>query len=461
MVFLIKKISLIFLILILTIGKSSSNTDEINKLDKQIESIEKLFKAGAMDNEEYDKIKSRLLIKKNKLKNQSTTEIKGENKNSVTLNKQLEVLSKLLKDGVISQEEFEKSKSYLQEKENSGENIDLQDYKKRKIFEYDFKYPKDPGKKNWEKTEIIYKNFKILPYRPGGIKIVRLSDNKKLFHIVDNFKYKYFNDGEKYISTKEKVYNIYTGLDISKNFEKATQDIKKSLKSLKKVLNNPFGKKEKVKWDKEAHKLQLFIEGSKILTFEGRYVSKHKAFFYQVLTPRNEAFHYYIKLGGRSAIALNMEIFNTKIDRAIRKAKTSLSEEYNVTEEEIQKIIDKKLNEIIDDSVDDAVEKEMEKAINQSVQEAIEQSIGEAMSEGIVDAIEQATGEAIDQALEDELAQHIDNEIERAIQDGIEEAAVAAGFQAYYDTLLAGGSVEEALKNASDACGEGCEFVLE
>ena len=83
------------------------------------------------------------------------------------------------------------------------------------------------------------------------------------------------------------------------------------------------------------------------------------------------------------------------------------------------------------------------------------------MSEGIVDAIEQATGEAIDQALEDELAQHIDNEIERAIQDGIEAAAVEAGFQAYYDTLLAGGSVEEALKNASDACGDGCEFVLE
>ena len=83
------------------------------------------------------------------------------------------------------------------------------------------------------------------------------------------------------------------------------------------------------------------------------------------------------------------------------------------------------------------------------------------MSQSIFDAIEQATGEAIDQALEDELANHIDQEIQRAIQDGLEEAAVAAGFQAYYDTLLAGGSIEEALKNASDACGAGCEFVLE
>jgi hypothetical protein len=103
----------------------------------------------------------------------------------------------------------------------------------------------------------------------------------------------------------------------------------------------------------------------------------------------------------------------------------------------------------------------MEKAINQSVAEAIEDSIGQAMSQGIMDAIEQATGEAIDQAMEDELASHIDREIERAIQDGLEEAAVAAGFQAYYDTLLAGGSIDEALRNAGEACGEGCEFVLE
>ena len=40
----------------------------------------------------------------------------------------------------------------------------------------------------------------------------------------------------------------------------------------------------------------------------------------------------------------------------------------------------------------------------------------------------------------------------------IEAAEVAAGFQAYYDTLLAGGSVQEALDAAGAACGAGCEF---
>ena len=34
-----------------------SNVDEINKINKQIESIDGLFKSGAMDEDEYDKIK--------------------------------------------------------------------------------------------------------------------------------------------------------------------------------------------------------------------------------------------------------------------------------------------------------------------------------------------------------------------------------------------------------------------
>ena len=41
-----------------------SNVDEINKINQQIESIDGLFKSGAMDEDEYDKIKTRLLIKK-------------------------------------------------------------------------------------------------------------------------------------------------------------------------------------------------------------------------------------------------------------------------------------------------------------------------------------------------------------------------------------------------------------
>ena len=459
------KFHLFLLFFILSSSITFANIEEINKINKQLESIESLFKANAMDEEEYDKIKTRLLIKKKKLENKKKISKKDNNKNSVTLTKQLEVLEKLLNDGVLSQEEFEKTKQFLENKEASGENIDLDDYVSKQDSTpliYEFTYPKDPGRKNWEKTEIIYKDFKILPYRPGGIKIVRASDNKKLFHIVDNFKTKYFNNGEKFITFEKSVYDVGTGLNIVGDILRGKETVKESFNDIKRLLNGGlFKEKDKIAWDKDAHRLKLYINGTRILNFEGRYVKKHRAFFYQVLTPRNEGFHYYIKIKGKKSIALNMEIFNVKIDKAIRKAKKKLSEEYDVTEDQIQKIIDKKIEEELDKSVDDIVEREMEKAINDSVAEAIEDSIGQAMSQGIMDAIEQATGEAISQAMEDELASHIDQEIEKAIQDGIEAAAVAAGFQAYYDTLLAGGTIEEALRNAGEACGEGCEFVLD
>ena len=186
-------------------------------------------------------------------------------------------------------------------------------------------------------------------------------------------------------------------------------------------------------------------------------MKKHRAFFYQVLTPRNEAFHYYIKIRAKKAIALNMEFFNVKIDRAIRKAKKRLSEEYDVTEEEIQKIIDKKLTEELDKSVNDAVEQEMEQAINESVAEAIEQSVGAELSSLLVSAIEEATGEAIDEAVESELAAAIDAEIAYAVSIGIDEAAVTAGWEAYFEVLAQGGTVEQASSAAYDACGSACD----
>ena len=408
-----------------------------------------------MDKEEYDKIKSRLEVKKQNLINPPKNEIDANNLESVTLRKQIEVLEKLFKDGVLSKEELEKSKEFLEQKEAQGENIDIEKIQSEsasKPIDYEFIYKKSPGRKNWEKTTIIFKNYKITTFRPGGIRITRNSDNTLLYRITDNFKEQFYSDAKKFIKTEKTVYQPEFEIpDLEK-------DIKKEVGNILEQLKDPFGfKRQKPVWDKDAHKLKLYIDGTKLLTFEGRYVKKHRAYFYQVLTPRNEGFHYYIRLGGKPAIALNMEYFNNKIDKAIRKAKKKLSEEFDVTEEEIQKIIDNTINQELDKSID----REIENAINESVAEAIEESIGQAMSQSIFDAIEQATGEAIDQALEDELANHIDQEIQRAIQDGLEEAAVAAGFQAYYDTLLAGGSVEEALKNASDACGAGCEFVLE
>ena len=220
-----KYLIVIFFLLFSTVA--FSNVDEINKINQQIESIDGLFKSGAMDEDEYDKIKTRLLIKKKKLENTDNTNNEGEDESSVTLKKQIEVLEKLLKDGAISEEEFLKSKTFLEEKEATGQNIDLNEMaeESKPAIDYVYNYKKDPGRKNWEKVVLEFKNYKILPYRPGGIKIVRASDNKKLFHIVDNFKTKHFLGSEKNITFKKTVYDTKTGLEIGDAVNEMVSDI--------------------------------------------------------------------------------------------------------------------------------------------------------------------------------------------------------------------------------------------
>ena len=68
--------------------------------------------------------------------------------------------------------------------------------KSKPIIDYDFYIKKTQEEKIGKKVVLIYKNYKILPYRPGGIKIVRASDNKKLFILLIILK-EYFNGGEK------------------------------------------------------------------------------------------------------------------------------------------------------------------------------------------------------------------------------------------------------------------------
>ena len=99
----------------------------------------------------------------------------------------------------------------------------------------------------------------------------------------------------------------------------------------------------------------------------------------------------------------------------------------------------------------------MEKAINKSVEEAIRQTVGEVMSAQLINAIEEATGEAIEASIEQELADAIDAEIAYAVSIGIDEAAVTAGWEAYFEVLAQGGSVEQASEAAYKACGSACD----
>ena len=444
-----KVFTLIFIIFFFLVT-SFASSGELKKIDEDLKNIKNLYLQGVLDEDSYNSAKSRLESKKEVLLEKKNVSKNNSDKNSATLKKQIEVLEKLYEEGTLSEEEFLKTKNFLTEKENKGENIDLSDFSSENRADYVLNVKKVAGTKNWEKAEIIYGDYRIYTYRPGGIKIVRISDKKKLIQITDNYKIKYFNNGENIIKIKKKVYKPMT---LSEGLENLDKHLEKTVNEIGEILKNPFKKRKKELFDTESHKLEVFIDGRRILHYVGRYVKKHRAFFYQVLSDRSEPFHFYIRLDGKAAIALNMKYFTAKIDRAVRKAKKELAIEYNVSEEEIQKIIDEKVGE----ETNRAIEESMETAISESVREAIKQTIGQELSNMLVTAVEQATGEAIDSAIEQELATAIDQEIARAVAMGIDEAAVTAGWEAYFEVLAQGGTYEEANAAAYDACGSACD----
>ena len=426
-----------------------ANSDELKKINEDLTNIKNLYQQGVLDDDAYSSAKNRLELKKQKLINKKK-KVKKSNTDSTTLQKQIEVLEKLYKDGALSEEEFLKTKKFLIEKEESGQNIDLKGIETIPSSQYTLNVKKTVGNKNWEKAEIIFKNYRIYTHRPGGIKVVRISDQKPLVRITDNYKIKYFNNSKDVIRIEK---TQYKPLSLSEAIGGLDKEIESKVKEISEILKNPFKKRKKNLFDPETHKLELFIEDQRILHYVGRYVRQHRAFFYQVLTDKAEPFHYYIRIDGKAAIALNMKFFNAKIDKAVRKVKKELAIEYNITEEEIQKIIDEKIGE----ETNKAIEQQMESAINESVKEAIKQSIGQELSNMLVSAVEQATGEAIDSAIEQELADAIDQEIARAVEMGIDEAAVTAGWEAYFEVLAQGGTYEEANAAAYEACGSACD----
>ena len=206
------KLSIRFsLILVISILISFSNfaySDEIKKINKDLKNIENLFNTGVLDEDSYNSAKTRLDQKKAKLLAAKNNSKKDSNTESKTLEKQIQVLEKLYKDGTLTQEEFLKTKKFLTDKEAQGENIDLNELKSDPIpkASYILNIKKDPGNKNWEKAEIIFGNYRIYTHRPGGIKVVRISDKKQLVRITDNYKIKYSNNGQSVIRIEKTQY---------------------------------------------------------------------------------------------------------------------------------------------------------------------------------------------------------------------------------------------------------------
>ena len=278
------------------------------------------------------------------------------------------------------------------------------------------------SKETYEKMEMLFGNYKIYTHRPGGIKIKRLSDNKQLVVFSDKFKIKFYNEGDK-------IFDF--------------------------IL------------DEKKENISVRYNDIELFSWKGKYVPRHQAYFFQILTYDNKPFHYYIKLiGGKPSVALNMQKFDTKIAKAVSKAKTRIAAKYNITPEQIdlilkkrQRTVDKKIEKIVGEEKK-VIEKTMDNKIQKVIDNSLQASINSELASQIEDTIGQEIAKEFDSILidgmEQEFASIVDDAIQEAINEGISEATAEAAIRAIMDVLAAGGTEEEAMAACKAIAGDAC-----
>lgn len=274
----------------------------------------------------------------------------------------------------------------------------------------------------FEKMEMNFDDYKIYTHRPGGLKIRRISDNKQLVVFSDKFKVKYYNDGEKLFDF---------------------------------IL------------DEKENNVSIRFQKIELFTWIGKYVPKHKANFFQVISYNNTPFHYYIKLeGGKAPIALNMEKFDNKIAKAISKAKIRIAAKYNMTPEKIDLIlkrrqlaIDKKIEKVINEEKQ-IIEKNVKDTIKVTLDETLQASLNQQLEKEIGDTIGQEIAKEFDaiiiDGMEEEFASIVDEAVQEAINLGISQATAEAAIRAVMEVLESGGTEEEAMNACRAIAGDAC-----
>ena len=318
---------------------------------------------------------------------------------SADITSQLLKLNEMYRSGTITEEEFKKAKSILLKMDESKTEETETKISKDVITVNTFR----DSIKEFEKKELIFDDYRIYTHRPGGIKIRRISDNKQLVVFSDKFKIKFYNDGEGLFDF---------------------------------IL------------DEKDQKIYVKFKGVELFKWQGKYIAKHNAHFFQLITFNDEPFHYYIVLNGGRQAALNLKKFTKKIDKAVAKAKIRLAAKYNITLEQIELILkrrkdakNKELETIVgkkkEEILDDAFKESVDEAIKQELAKQLEETIGQAMAKEF-DAI-------IIDGMEAEFASIIDQAVQEAVAEGISEATAEAAIKAAMEVLAAGGTYEEAL----------------
>ena len=325
----------------------------------------------------------------------------------------LDKLKKLFDDGLINEKEFKKAISIVENKNKS--KISKNRIKIRKLDE-------GASGTKFVRLEFYIDNFRIYTSRQGAVSIVNMLTGETDVLLRDNFKSEFTSSGKKFF---------------------------------------------KLELDEEKLEAKLLYKGRMLINWTGRYVPKHQATFHQMQVLGYMPFHFFIKLRKGNAIALNVDFFTEKINKAVEKAKIEIAAKYNLSVDDINRIMEKKESKI-DSEIDNVISKEKEKLIKElsdkymdqeiteEIRKEIERTIGEEMADAFISAIEDASGEAIDAAIEAEIATAINEAIAYAIEQGVSQAAAEAAIAAMLWIYAMGGTDEEAMAACRYYAGDAC-----
>ena len=100
---------------------AASKQDQLNKISEDLINIKRLLDDGVLDQDTYEKSRKKLLKRKQKLLNKDKP--KKDKKRTTQLEKELEVIKKLYDDGLLTKEQYEQTKEVLIEKNATREEI--------------------------------------------------------------------------------------------------------------------------------------------------------------------------------------------------------------------------------------------------------------------------------------------------------------------------------------------------
>jgi|TARA_B110000027_G_scaffold107390_1_gene114253 hypothetical protein len=312
-----------------------------------------------------------------------------------------DTLNKLFQEGALTKEEFEKAKKKI--------------IKPKKKFELNI-FKKSKGRTKFDRAEILFDDFRLYTHRAGGVIIKKVSTNQRLVVFTDKFKIKYYNNGE----------NIFDFI-----------------------------------LDEKNEKISVLYDGIEIIHWEGKYIRKHNAYFFQMLALGYKPFHYYILLNNGKQAGLNIDKFQRKIDKSVAKAKLRLAAKYNITLEQIDKILkdrEKKITRELEDVVEQKEEEAIREATNDTIQKTIDSTLQREIKKSIGEAMAEEFESAIVDGMESELASIVNEAVAEAVNEGISAAAAEAGIRAAIQVLARGGSEQEAWDAGCAAAGQssGC-----